>query len=167
MLKVKIDGIEEIRKALGGDFAQVMKGATLEIARNIHQEVSTYPAKTDANTEGRPQGWYQRGWGPKWPSNPARRPKQRRGTKPIIYGPDWAGYPTSEDLIHTWAVKQKGIGAIVGSRATDAPVVHHWKEQMKKHGQRGWKTDKQAVANVKGLIDGIVKRAVARKLGGK
>jgi len=169
-MTVRVTGTKELLKALDGDFRSVMKHATLAIAREVHGTISPYPAESEANVEGRHPGWYKRGWGPRWPSNPKRRPKNRKGGKyPITYGADWAGYRISEDLRHSWGVRQKGLGAIVGSRATYAPAVHHWKEQMKKHGQRGWKTDKWSVKQVvdSGAVNRIVHMAVKRKLGGK
>lgn len=163
---VRVTGIKELQKALDGDFRKVMRTATLSIAREVHQVVHAYPSMSQANTPGQ-RRWYQRGWGPKWQSNPARRPKQLRGRIPVTYGPDWAGYNISEDLEHSWTVRNKGVGAIVGSRATYAPAVHHYKEQMRKHGQRGWVTDKEAVRRVvaSGAVDRIMRWAVKRKLG--
>lgn len=167
-VRVQITGIKELQKALDGDLNKVMRTATLAIGHEIEQIIKPYPQMSEANTPGQ-RRWYERGFGPKWRSNPARRPKNRRSTRAIVYGPDWAGYRSSETLGRQWAVRQRGIGAIVGNKATYAPAVHHWQEQPQFHNRRGWLTDKEAVRRVvaSGAVYRIVRWAVQKKLGGK
>lgn len=164
-LTVRIDGIEKLKKALDGDMRRATQDITLGVANEIKSIISPYPGKRPPRN---PRRWYERGFGPKWLSDPARRPKKRRSTRPIVYGPYWAGYKTSETLSRRWGVAQRGLGAIVGNAASYAPVVHHYKEQAAIHEQTGWVTDKQAVERVikSGVVNRIAQMAVKKVLKG-
>jgi hypothetical protein len=165
-LTVKITGVAELKRALDGNFNAAMQSATLGIANEIKGVIAPYPA---APIPANPRRWYERKFGPKWMSDPARRPQKRRGSRPIVYGPWWAGYRTSETMSQRWAVASRGLGAITGNTASYAPVVHHYKEQATVHERTGWVTDKEAVERVvrSGTVDRIVKWAVDKKLRGK
>ena len=167
MLTVQVKGVQELQRALDGDFRKVMRTATLAIGHEIEQTIKPYPPMSAANAPGQ-RRWYERGFGPKWQSNPARRWNPDKLKRPVVYGPTWAGIRSSETLGRQWAVRNKGVGAIVGNKATYAPAVHHWKEQPPFHNRRGWVTDKQAVGRVvaSGAVDRIMQWAVKRKLRG-
>ena len=165
-LTVKIEGVDKLKRALAADFNAVMRRSTLEIAHNLEALLSDEPGQPPPKN---PRRWYERGFGPKWHSDPRRRPKKRRpGRYPIVYGGNWAGYHTSETLFKAWGVQQRGIGAIVGNKATYSPVVQHYKEQARIHKTTGWVTDKQAVDRVQksGLADRIVQKHVKKVLKG-
>ena len=165
----QITGLKDLERALGGDIQKAARIAGVAVTSQVKQAIAPYPA---AGAGNRPNGaWYERGFGPKWHSTPGRRwPDYGRATKRnVVYGGGWAGVKTSETLSKSWGVKRHRLGGEVGSKATYAPVVHHYKEQAKFHGRRGWVTDKAAVAKVQksGVVDKIVKRAVDRILKGK
>ena len=164
-LTVKIHGTAELKRALNANLKGVMQGATLGIASEIKSIISPYPG---VPIPANPRRWYERGFGPKWLSDPKRRPQKRRGRRPITYGPSWAGYKTSETMGRKWGTMQRGPGAIVGNAASYAPVVHHYKDQARIHKQTGWVTDKQAVdrAVKSGAVDRIVQMAVKKALKG-
>ena len=159
----QVSGLKELSRALGADIQKAARIAGFAAAQQIKQAVAPYPGRTEANQPKQWQSsaggrrvrntWYERTYGPRW----VRKDGSIRGRK------------TSEMLGNSWAVKRHRLGGEVGNKASYSPAVHHYKEQAKFHGRRGWVTDKQAVARVQksGIVDRIVKRAIDRALKGK
>ena len=153
----------ELRRALGANMHKAIRYAVMPIGEELKAELHRKP-------EAPPQTgrkWYERRFGPKWRSDPKRRWKRTK--RAVIYGGDWAGVKTSEQLsVGRWEVKRTARGAIVGNPVTYSPVVHSHEEQARIHKDTGWLTDKQAADKViqSGKVDRIVKAAVARVLKG-
>ena len=160
----QIKGLKELERALRADMQKAARVAGTAVAGQIKQVLVQYPPKSEANrprtfqefsiaSHKRSNRWYERGFGPRW----ARKDGSVGGS------------PSSESLDRSWAVKRKDWGGMVGSRASYSPAVHSHKEQAKFHGRRGWKTDKQAVADVQrsGIVDRIVKQTVDKIVKGR
>ena len=156
-LRVKIDGIEELTRALNGNLQTAIERAAFGIAQEVVREVSEYPPISEANvpktfmSRGNNR-WYQRGYGSRW----ARKDGGIGGRK------------TSEVLDKSWGVDRIRWGARIGSKASYAPVVHNFKEQASFHKRRGWVTDRTAVRRVRrtGKMDRIIERVMKRMLKG-
>ena len=156
-LTVKIDGIDELRRALDGDLRKAIREGAYIIGLEVKREVAEYPVASEANM---PRGfvsrgnnrWYERGFGPRW----ARKDGSIGGSK------------RSEMLNRSWAIGGQHLGAVLGSKASYAPAVHHYAEQASFHKRRGWVTDKQAVDRVRasGKMDRIMQQVVKRILKG-
>lgn len=163
-LTVKVQGADELVRALGGDVKKAIQRGAHLIAAEVKREVAEYPALSDANvprsfnalysikSRKALNRWYQRGYGTKW--------ARKDGTV--------GGARTSEMLNRSWGVRRLPLGAFVGSKASYAPVVHHWKEQASFHKRRGWVTDRDAVERVRksGKMDRIMQQVVDRILKG-
>ena len=143
-LTVKITGDEKLMRALGADVEKAINRATPLIAKAIKREIAEYPPISEANvprgfgsavsigTRKSANRWYERGYGPRW----ARKDGSAGGSK------------TSEMLNRSWAIGAVWKGAVLGSKASYAPVVHHYREQASFHKRRGWVTDKEAIERV-------------------
>lgn len=163
-LTVKISGDEQLMRALGADVEKAINRAAPLVAKAIKREIAEYPPVSEANiprgfgsavsigTRKSANRWYERGYGPRW----ARKDGSAGGSK------------TSEMLNRSWAIGAVWKGAVLGSKASYAPVVHHYKEQASFHNRRGWVTDKQAVDRVRksGKMDRIMQQVVKRILKG-
>ena len=137
---VKITVPPDLKRALGADMRKVVRKASEPLAAELKATVSEYPGASVANAPN--HRWYERGYGPRW----SRKDGSIGGRK------------TSEMLNRSWGISRKRWGAIVGSRASYSPVVHHHEEQARFHRARGWVTDKLAVNKL--LASGKVDRAV-------
>ena len=142
---VRIHIPADLKRALDGDMRKVIRKAAEPLAAELKATISVYPPASEANMPN--HRWYERGYGPRW--------SRKDGS--------WGGRKTSEMLNRSWGIGRKTWGAIVGSRATYSPVVHHHEEQASFHKARGWVTDKQAVDKLlaSGKVDRAVKAAVA------
>ena len=163
-LTVKIDVPADLVRALGSDMATAINRGALLIAAQIKREVAKYPPLSEANmprgfntaysiaTRKSANRWYERGYGPRW----ARKDGSIGGSK------------RSEMLNRSWAIGGQHLGAVLGSKASYAPAVHHYAEQASFHKRRGWVTDKQAVDRVRasGKMDRIMQQVVKRILKG-
>lgn len=144
---IRIVGLREVQRTLGADITPAIKAATKAIALEVQGEIAPYPPATIANSPSNPKRrWYERGFGPKW----------------VLKNGAVHGRKTSETLGRRWAVKQRGVGAVVGNPASYADVVHDADKQARFHGQRGWVTDKEALMRVirSGAIQRIVTQAI-------
>ena len=150
-ITVKITVPPDLERALKADMQKVVKRASLPIAELVKGTVAPYQPATEANLPN--HRWYERGYGPRW----SRKDGSIGGSR------------TSEMLKRSWGVGRKRWGAIVGSRASYSPVVHHYKEQARFHKARGWVTDKMAVDKVlkSGKVDRAVRAAVKWVLKGR
>ena len=159
-LTVKIDGDEQLMRALGGDMKKAIRTGSHFIALEVKREVAEYPLSSEANI---PRGfvskgnnrWYERGYGPRW----ARKDGSIGGRK------------TSEMLNRSWRMRKAfagSTGTLLGSKASYSPVVHHHAEQAAIHKRRGWKTDKAAVEKVRssGKMDRIMQMVIKHLLKG-
>lgn len=143
---IRIVGLRNVQRMLGTDFRPAIQAATKAIALEVQGEIAPYPPSTIANSPGNPTGrWYERGYGPKW------------RTKAGVHG-----RKTSQTLGRRWAVRQRGMGAVVGNAASYAPYVHNKPKQAGFHAQRGWQTDEGALRAV--LASGAVKRIITQAI---
>ena len=147
---IRIHVPPDLQRALNAKIKDVVRRASVPIAEEVRGVVAEYPPESEANLPN--HRWYERGYGPRW----TRKDGSIGGRK------------TSEMLNRSWGIERKTWGAILGSRASYSPAVHHHKEQARFHKGRGWMTDKAAVDKVirSGKMDRIVKAAVKRVLKG-
>lgn len=150
-LGIRIVGLGAVQRKLNIDLKPALSAATKAIALEIQGEIAPYPPSTIANSPSNPTGrWYERGYGPKW-----------RVKSGAVHG-----RATSQTLGRRWAVKQRGLGAVLGNSATYSPFVHDKNKQARFHGARGWVTDATAIENVirSGAARRIIGQAITRAI---
>lgn len=159
--------------------------ATTAIAQALMERLKPYPPATAANRPGRwympprgkprPMGYYERNRGYWYPIIGGSKlyaigggaPKKSRGTL-LARGTQklyMAGYrlrPSSEQLGKSWTVRRTNNGAILSNNATYAAYVHSADEQADVMAEIGWKTDREAIAELdrSGDIDRIIDAAL-------
>lgn len=147
MLSIKIEGLDRLQRRFNRNLKPAFRRASLATAEVIRDKIAKYPPATIANSTANPGGrWYQRGYGPRW----ARKDGSVGGRK------------TSEQLGQSWTSKQKGIGAIVGTKVSYAPFVQAASFQAGFHRGRGWMTDRRAVLEI--IKQGAVKRIFTKAI---
>jgi len=165
MLTITIVGLDRIRQRFGQDITPHLSALTLGVAEQVRSEIQSYPAATEANrphtvyTRGKKYGrtqWYVRGEGPHWlvkgarSTGPGRAGMGRVHEVNNVMGIERFKH-TSEQLGQQWHIEAEGDTAhVVVNRASYASYVHSQLHQARFHGDRGWKTDRDAIDAVKG-----------------
>ena len=150
-----IKGMRKLTRKL--DTLAKLKGAKRGLrSGGVHVEgkISKYPPSTTANSPGNPTGrWYERSYGPRWL-------RKRKGGV--------GGRKTSERLDAKWSTvsRNSGLTQVIGNNASYAQFVHDSEKQAKIHGDRGWKTDEQVLAEEGDQVLEFIQREVERELGG-
>jgi len=121
--------------------------------------ISRYPAPDKANSppeEGSGQ-WYERRWGVRWTSDPAKRWDPSRLKREVFYFKNMAGVQNSEQLGDRFRVVFTPDHMKIVNTASYAPDVHHYKskEHIRIFRKRGWRSDKDMAKWLAkaGLID--------------
>jgi hypothetical protein len=147
---IRIDGLDELRRAVDpARFARAVVGIRLGVAEKVRDAIARYPGP------------------PRHPIRWASAKQKRWFFAALREGEIEAPYVrqsslTSQRLGPSWAVAEEG--RIVGTRVTYAPYVQSAEHQQPFHADTGWRTDRQAVAEIvaAGAV-GEIARNVLRK----
>jgi hypothetical protein len=151
---VEIDGFEEVQRLLAGlsgsGIEKAMQGAAFKIAQEAQTKLMHYPGLSNSPVKwasAKQRGWYF-------------AMRRKRGL-PAEY--TRISDPMSQKLRQSWAVEKVGdTGAVVGTRVTYAPYVQGEDDQQPQHKATGWKTEKDAVEDLKARS--VVERVVLAEL---
>ena len=142
-LRVKVEGLDALKRKLGADWTQPIQAGTQAIGEEIRNVIAPAPGPSHSPVI--------------WGTEKSRRwyfANRRKKKLPLQYtrGSDaW-----SQTMEKSWTVRPEGqIGVVVGTKATYAPWVQsHAKlpsgeRQTRQHKATGWVTDKTAVERVR------------------
>lgn len=168
---IRIEGLTEVKRALGQDFKPTIKAATKAIAAEVQDVWAPYPPQTIANSPSNPRGyWYERGFGTRrWTTTPGAN-MSRAGILKATKTGGIKGYKTSQTMNRRWSIVAHGaIGWALGNAATYSKYLHSAAQQVRWAGPRGWITDKRAAEVVvqSGAIQHIIGQAIAKRLAGR
>ena len=136
-------------RRLRSDIEVPLASVRMAVAAEIQDRLAPYPPASEANDPSRPR-WYERGFGTRW-----------RGGR--------GGNKTSQMMNRQWDLRAISTTAVLRNMATYSAYVHHdpadgGPHQAWFHGPRGWRTDKQVIAQV--ISDGTVQEITVIALEG-
>jgi len=159
MAELTIEGLDAVQRLLAGlakgpDLNKALQNAALDIAREAQNKLQEYPGPPHSPVL--------------WKNDDQRKAyfasRYNKATKTRL--PDqYTRYydPTSQDLQHSWEAKPWGDrSAIVGTKVSYAPNVQGEAKQQPQHYATGWKTEYDAVENLKSR--NVVERIVVAEL---
>lgn len=151
--EIEVKGLEELIAKLNGTAPKVIGGITMAVGQLVRDAIAKYP---------------KRGAGPvKWASAKQRtwyHAARGKAGLPLQYTRN--SDPWSQRLGPSWAVERWGqMDAAVGTRVTYAKWVQSEEFQQPMHEATGWKTDKDAVEEVRrsGAIERIVSGVIKKE----
>jgi hypothetical protein len=145
MAKVEVRNLQRLMRKLNDlEKLEAIKPALQAAALHVKGVIAVYPPSSEANTPGQKR-WYERGYGTRWPGG---------------------GRKTSEILGKRWTIKARdgGLTQVVGNNAKYAIYVQSKEHQMHKHGERGWKTDRDVLDSERDTIVKFLTDSVERVL---
>lgn len=148
---IRIEGLEEIAKALGIDMKPVLKDITFAAGELVQKEVAVYPGSSH-----QPVLWAserQRRYYHAMRRAAGLSPKYERGTDPM-----------SKQLLNAWKVSHHGAtDALVDNRTNYGHWVQNDLYQTAQHKATGWITDEQAVKRVErsGDVEHVAEKIIA------
>jgi hypothetical protein len=154
-LSLELKGFDELYEKLGQKMEPHVQLMTMIIGEEVRKAIAREPGLSHRPVI--------------WASERSRRwyfANRREQGLPAKYTRN--SDPGSQRLGPSWAVAKRGsMDAIVGTRATYAPLVQSDEKQTAQHKATGWITDKLAIVNVlrSGVIGRIWRDTVDRMFG--
>lgn len=150
---IEVKGLDALIAKLDGTAPKVISGVTMAIGQLVRDAMAKYPKRNAGPVKwasAKQRTWYHAARG--------------KAGLPLRYTRN--SDPWSQRLGPSWAVERwHEVDAAVGTRVTYAKWVQSDEFQQPMHEATGWKTDKQAVEEVRrsGAVERIVSQVVDRE----